>query len=150
MRNARYKRVIVFLLNGFAGRQRKGAHGAPMKGTKEGNVQLSFGMPARQLKCGFDCLGARVAEIDSLGSPPGGQGSKLFGQKNLGRVVKIGSRHMQQPFGLLLDGPDNLGMTVAGGIGCDAGSKIKKDVAVDIMYPETISLLSDQRVYTGV
>ncbi len=51
---------------------------------------------------------------------------------------------MQQPSGLLFNSLDNFGMAMAGGVDGNAGRKIKKQVAIDIMDPETVSFFGNE------
>ncbi len=57
---------------------------------------------------------------------------------------------MQQSFRLIGNGLDDLGMTVTGGIYGNTGGEIEKEIAVDIMNPETFCLFGNQWIYTGV
>jgi hypothetical protein len=57
---------------------------------------------------------------------------------------------VQQSFGLVGHGLDDMGVAVASGIYGNAGGKIKKEIAVDIMNPETFGLIGNQGINPGV
>jgi len=125
----------VLFLDGFAGGQRKRPHGAPVKSAEKRDVQFAFCVPASQLKGGFHRFGTGVSEIYLFSTSSGSQSRQFFSQDDLGCVIKIRTRHVQQPFGLVGNGLDDMRMTVTGGVYGNAGRKVKKDVAVDIMNP---------------
>jgi len=117
-----------------------------MKGTEKCNIQFAFGVPARQLKSGLHRLGTGISEIYPFGRPTGGHSRQFFRQNNLGGVIKISAGHMQKPIGLGFNGFNDFRMTVTGGVGCNTGGKIKKDIAVHVMHPEPLGFLYNQRI----
>ncbi len=51
-----------------------------MKGTEKRDVQLPFGVPARQFESSFHRLCTGIAKIDPFGASSRNQGRQFFGQ----------------------------------------------------------------------
>jgi hypothetical protein len=61
-------------------------------------------------------------------------------------MVEIGATGVKQLIHLLMNGSNDLRMTMPGIANGDAGSEIKEYVAIKIFYPNSVSLVKDQRV----
>ena len=138
--DTRHQGIIMLFLDRFAGRKGQGPHGSTVKGPEKGDVQFPFGMPSGQLEGRLHGLGPGVAEKDLLWAVPRAQGSQLFGQKDLGSIIKVGPGHVDEKIGLFFDGLNHFRMAVAGGTNSDAGGKIEKDVPIHILDPKPFSL----------
>jgi len=121
-----------------------------VKGSEKREVELTLGVPARQLEGGLHRLGSRISEIDAMRLFSRSQRSQLLGQTDLRGVIKVGAGHVQQLIGLGFDGCYDPGMAVAGRVDCDPGRKIQEAVAVQILDPEPSGPVDHQRVGTGV
>ena len=53
---------------------------------------------------------------------------------------------MQQPPGLILNSFNDLRVAMPGGVDGNTGGKIKKDIAVHIMNPQTLRPVDNQRI----
>ena len=125
----------MFLLYGFAGGQRQGSHGTAVERTIKSDIQLTPRVPSGKFKRRLNRFCSGVAEIDPSIAPNRGQSGQPFRQSDLGRVIKIGSGHMQELLSLVLYCRYDPGMAMPGGIDSDTGSEIKKHVAVHIPDP---------------
>ena len=126
--------------------------GAAVERAEERQVQFTPGVPAGQFESRFDGFGAGIAEIDLAGPRirPRRQTGQLFRQFDLGRIVEVGAGHVEELFGLFLDGPDHERMAVAGGANGDPGGEIEKEIAVRITDPEALGRFGHKRIAAGV
>ena len=143
------KRAKIFLLPDFAPRKRQGTQCPSMKGPEEGDHPLPFCFIPGKFKCSLHGLGAGICEKDPLFKFPRRELGQLVSQFHLGFVIKVRPRHVEEFFGLFLNGADHLGMTMAGGSDGNACRKIKEDVAIRILHPNTAAAMGDKRIGTG-
>ena len=52
--------------------------------------------------------------------------------------------------GLALNGPDDMGVAVTGGVDGNAGRKIQKNISIHVMYPQPLGMIDHKRVNPGV
>jgi len=64
MRDSRNQRVVVFFLDGLAGRKGQCPHCPPMKSPVKGQVQFTLRMPSGQFECGLNRFCAGVPKIN--------------------------------------------------------------------------------------
>ena len=143
------RRETAALLNLGAG-ERERAHGASVKGSVEGDDVLALGVVAGELECGLDGFGAGVAVVDAMRAGHGRDLREAGGEFGELGVIEIGAGHVKQLACLLLNGGDDLGMTVAGRGHGDSGGEIEKLVAIHVLDHDAASALGDQRVGAGV
>ena len=135
MGNARHKRVVVFFLVGLAGAERKSPHRSAVKCAEKSYRLLAPRMIAGQFKCGFHGLGAGVAEEHFGFASDIGNLGQLRSEIDLGGIVEIRSRHVDQFSGLVPYCLNNLRMTMPGRIYGYTRRKIQELVPVDIPDP---------------
>src|SRR6266702_3987087 len=143
------RREAALLLNLRAGK-RKRSHGASVKAAEEADDVLASSVIARQLQRAFNRLRAGVAVVDAMRAGHGRDCRETFGKRRHLLVIKIGAGHVDEPGALVLNCPDDLGMTVAGGGDGDAGGEVEILVAIDIFDPGTQPALYRQRIAAGV
>jgi len=78
------------------------------------------------------------------------QAAGIMRQRDHALVVEVGAGHVDQLGGLLLDGLDDLRMTVAGGGDGDAGGEVEELVAVHVFDPGAAAPFGYQRIATCV
>lgn len=96
MSDARNERIVVLLLDGLAGCEGERSHGSSMKSSEKGQVELSAGVPPGQFESRFHSFGSGIAEVDLAASVHWGEQGKFLSQQNLGGVVEIRTRHVQE------------------------------------------------------
>ena len=107
-------------------------------------------MPAGELECAFDRLGSAVRKEDFLRSRAGRDLGEPFRQVDLRAIVEVRAAHVEQRVGLVLDGRDDLGMAVSGGVDRDPGREVEEQVAVHIFDHGTGTASHDQRIDSRV
>ena len=65
-------------------------------------------------------------------------------------VVEVGAGHVDEFGGLILDGFDDFGMTVAGGVDGDAGGEVEELVAVDVGDADAAAGFGHHGIAAGV
>ena len=95
---------------------------------------------------GLDRLGAAVGEEDPLRLRARRQRRQPLGQPDLGRVVEVGPRHVDQPARLLADRRDDLGMAMPGVGHGDARREVEEPVAVHVLDHRPLRALHHQRI----
>src|SRR5437016_14174607 len=69
---------------------------------------------------------------------------ELLSQLRHQRVIVICAAHVNQTCGLLLDRGHNFGMAMTGRTHGDAGVTVKKNVAVNVFYPNALGTFGDE------
>jgi len=121
-----------------------------VKCSQEGQGPIPAGVPPRQLEGGLDRFGPAVGEEDALRVRSGRQSRQLLGQPNLGCIVEIGPRHVDQPPALPLDGRHDPGMRVPHVGDRDSGGEIKEPVAIHVFDHRPARATDHQRINSGV
>ena len=121
-----------FALARLGAGQRERAHGAPVKGTIEGDEPGALGVPAGQLDGRLDGFRAAVAQEDLLGLIARDDGAELLHEFDLRVVTECAAPQVEEIGGLVLDGGDDFGMAVTGGANGDAGGEVEKTVTVEV------------------
>src|SRR6185312_464601 len=145
--NERRKAAALLRLGGG---QRKRAHGASMERSVEGDDVLALGVITRELQGALNRFRAGVAVIDFMRAGHGGDLRQPLGKGNHAFIIKIGTRHVDEFGGLLLDGGDDFGMTVPSGCDGDAGGEIEEVVTVHVGDNDAASAFRYERIGTGV
>ena len=138
------------LLLRLGGGERERAHGAAVEGAEEADDVLASGVVAGELQRALDGFGAGVAVVEAVRPGHGRDGGEALGQGDHVLVVEVGAGHVDQLGGLVLDGFDDFGMTVAGGDDGDAGGEVEELVAVDVVDADAAAAFGDQRIAAGV
>ena len=73
-----------------------------------------------------------------------------MGQYGLLFVIEVGPTGVDKPFGLLSDGLDHIGMTVAGGDGGDASDEVQKAVPVGILQIHSLTFGHHHGIGAGI
>jgi hypothetical protein len=113
-----------------------------MEAVEEGNKLLTSGNVHCQFQSGFDSFGATVCKVGSSRRLHRHNLVKLFRECGHVAIVIIGATHVYELRSLFLNGSYYFGVTVAGGAHRHSGVAIKEGVAVNILYPNTLSALS--------
>ncbi len=121
-----------------------------MEGAGEGDEPMPARVVTRQLERRFHGLGSGVTEVDAPRRPVWRDGSQLLGQLHHVGVVEIGSGHVDQPCGLLLDGIYDTRMAVAGSHHGNSGIAIEKMIAIHVDYDGAFAPLHDERIAASV
>ena len=72
--------------------------------------------------------------------------SELRGQVDLGGVVEVGARHVEEPVGLVLYGFHDPWVAVARGAYRDACREVEEEVAVRVLDPEAPGLFRHEGI----
>ena len=120
-------------LRDLAGRERQRPHGAAVKGAQKGDHLLPLRVIAGQLDRRFHRLGPGIREEDLFGKCAGRDLRQLFRQLELGPIVKIGPRHVEQLRRLAVNGLDDARMAVARRTDRDARVEIEEAIAIDVL-----------------
>jgi hypothetical protein len=99
------------------------------------------GVVAGNLERALDRLGPGVAVVEAMRPRHRRNPGKPLGERDQALVVEIGARHVDQFAGLLLNGRDDLRVTVPGRNNSDAGGKVQKLVAVDVFHAQAAAAL---------
>ena len=121
-----------------------------MEASQEGDKPVTLRVVACHLHGRFHGFRAGVAEINALGEIARRDPGQLFGELSEQRVIEIRSRHVNQRGRLLLDGAHNVGMAMAGGCHGDAGTEIKKGVAIDVFNDHAFAATCHQGIVACV
>ena len=121
-----------------------------MESTVESQIPRPAGGIARQLHGRFDGFGAGIGEKHPRVAADGRQRVQALGQLDLGWVIEVGSRHMQEFVGLVFDGFDHGRMAVAGIGDSDTGGEVDIAAAVDIPDFRTAAVIHDEGVAAGI
>ena len=104
----------------------------------------------RQLDRGLVGFGAGVGEERSHAAVDRDDRRELFGQPDLGLVVEVRPRHVQEALGLIDDGLHDLGMRVTGRVDGDPGGAVEEPVAVHVLDDGALAAGHDERIATRV
>ncbi len=143
------RRETALLLRLGAG-ERERTHGASVERAEKGDDLLSLGVIAREFQGAFDGFGSGVSVINFVWALHGRDRRQALGEGHERLVIKIGTRHVDQFAGLLLNGGDDVGMAMSGGGHGDAGGEIEELVAIDIFDDNAASALGHERIGTRV
>ena len=122
----------------------------PWKRAEEADDVLAAGVVAGELQGALDGLGAGVAVVEPVRPGHGGDGGEALGEVGHVLVVEVGAGDVDEFGGLVLDGLDDFGVTVAGGVDGDAGGEVEELVAVDVFDADAAAGFGDQRIAAGV
>jgi len=121
-----------------------------VEGAEEGDDVLAAGVVPGQLQGALNGFCSGVAVVEAMRPRHGCHGGEPLRQRDHAFVVEVGARHVDQLGGLLLDGLDDLRMTVAGGGDGDAGGEVEELVAVHVFDPGAAAAFGYQRIATCV
>ena len=121
-----------------------------MEAAEEADDVLAAGVVAGELHGALDGLGAGVAVVEAVRAGHGGDGGEALGQRGHVLVVEVGAGHVDEFGGLVLNGLDYFGMTVAGGVDGDAGGEVEELVAVDVGDADAAAGLGHHGIAAGV
>src|SRR5262249_8817561 len=99
-----------------------------MEGTVTGDHAMATSGITRELQRPFIRLGAAVAEEYAFWRRARSRLGQAFGEFNLGTVIKVGARHVDQFRCLIRDRGDDVGMAMSGRIDGDAGREVEEPV----------------------
>jgi len=149
MPHAGHRREKALLLREPAGGERQAAHRATMKAAQKADKALPPGRIACELDRRFDGFRARVGVKDAHLFTHRRDRVDLFTQRHH-RVVIIVGRDVDEFLDLLLDGPDDLGMRMAGRKDRDAGGKVNVAIAIHVPTFGALAVIHDKRVIARV
>ena len=144
--NVRHQRREAAAMDQLRAGQRHGPVGAAVKGAEEGDGPRPPGVPAGQLQGRFERFGPAVGEEDPLRRCARRDLGQPLGQVDLRLVVEIGARHVQQLGRLVLNGGDDLRMTMPRRGDGDAGGEVEKQIAVHVLDDRPAAPGAHQRI----
>src|SRR4051812_26610219 len=121
-----------------------------MKGRLHGDKLPSTRLVARQLHRRFDGLCSRVAEKTAPRTATRHQRFELSRKVRHLAVIKIGAGHVDQRRRLLLNGANNVRMTMACRGDGNARAKIEKAISVNVFDDGALSLLDNKWIRARV
>ena len=135
---------------GLEAGERKRTHGAAVEGAEERDDVLAAGVVSGELQGALDRLRRRSCRSRSGAGPAWARRREALGQRDHVLVVEVGAGHVDQLAGLLLDGGDDFGMAMAGGVDGDAGGEVEELVAVDVFDANAAAAFGHQGIGAGV
>ena len=133
-------------LDNLGGGEGERAHRAAVERVAKGQDMGTPGRIARQFDGGLHRFGPRVGEEDQSRLGDGNEAVQSLCQFHLLWIVEVRARHVQEQVYLLLNGGDNLGMTVTCAGDGNARGEVQIFVAIYVPHPNATAARHNKRV----